>query len=129
MVSLATVNARRVVTVIPDTYCFDCLVVQKDSSRSSPPLPAQRGQSRNSRGGSADVLNQLARLKQQLANEGKRIEVELKVEHKEPEVFDPRLFQRPDMQPGPHVDVVDVRRDNNPQAMQDFNKLKAGRLP
>ena len=90
-------------------------------------MPSHRGQSRNSRGGSADVLNQLARLRQQLQNEGKRIEVELNVEQKEPQVFDERLYQRPPpVGPGQeNLDIIDVRR-NQGEAMQDFQRLRIG---
>ena len=42
----------------------------------------------------ADVLNQLAKMKQQLKNESKRVEADLRNEQEEPEVYDPRLQRR-----------------------------------
>ena len=41
------------------------------------------------------MLNQLAKLKQQLQSESKRVETDLRSTQKEPEVYDPRLYQRP----------------------------------
>ncbi|XP_070195678.1 uncharacterized protein [Littorina saxatilis] len=91
------------------------------------------------RAGSADVLNQLAAMRQQLQNERQRVETMLKNEKNDPDVFDPRLVQRPPPAPvvRPEIDVfetalqgnaVQVRRTPgdrpNPMAMDEFTSLK-----
>ena len=43
----------------------------------------------------ADVLNQLARMRQQLQSERVRVERDLERQVDEPEVYDPRIYSKP----------------------------------
>ncbi|CAD5125245.1 DgyrCDS13487 [Dimorphilus gyrociliatus] len=72
----------------------------------SPPLPAQRSLLRKN---SADVLSQLANLKEQLHSERQRVENAL--EHEKPEIYDPRTYQRvPHTSNRRDVDIFDLGR-------------------
>ncbi|KAK7482681.1 hypothetical protein BaRGS_00026090 [Batillaria attramentaria] len=120
----------------------------------SPPVPAARTRTAEpdaipstsrqevppmTRTQSADVLNQLASMRQQLQNERARVEGMLQSEKNEPDVFDPRLVQRPPPAPvvRPEIDVFETAVNRNPvsvrrtpgdransQAIEDFNALK-----
>jgi hypothetical protein len=48
----------------------------------------------------ADVLNQLARMRQQLQSERKRVETDLQKEETEPKIYDPRVYAKPSPAPG-----------------------------
>ncbi|XP_067678651.1 centrosome and spindle pole-associated protein 1-like [Haliotis asinina] len=102
--------------------------------------PVDRAPS-SSRAPSADILNALARMKHQLASERDRVETMLDKNENEPEVFDPRLAQRPPPAPRVQRDIdvfemarnrntVPVRRaptaDNkpNPEHLREFHSLK-----
>ncbi|XP_071119618.1 centrosome and spindle pole-associated protein 1-like isoform X1 [Haliotis cracherodii] len=102
--------------------------------------PVDRAPS-SSRAPSADILNALARMKHQLASERDRVETMLDKSENEPEVFDPRLAQRPPPVPRVQRDIdvfemarnrntVPVRRaptaDNNPhpEHLREFHDLK-----
>ncbi|XP_046566722.1 centrosome and spindle pole-associated protein 1-like [Haliotis rubra] len=102
--------------------------------------PVDRAPS-SSRAPSADILNALARMKHQLASERDRVETMLDKNENEPEVFDPRLAQRPPPVPRVQRDIdvfemarnrntVPVRRaptaDNNPNPdhLREFHSLK-----
>ncbi|KAL8622545.1 hypothetical protein ACOMHN_034208 [Nucella lapillus] len=119
----------------------------------SPPVPAARTRSEprppptvvyEDRGPpvrthSADVLNQLAAMRKQLQNERQRVETMLEKERNDPEVFDPRLVQRPTpaLIVRPEIDVFETARHRNAvpvrrtpadrpntQAVEDFGTLK-----
>ncbi|XP_069127984.1 centrosome and spindle pole-associated protein 1-like isoform X3 [Argopecten irradians] len=112
----------------------------------SPPVPAQRSQRETQpkpkarpppdpvqRANSSEVLRELATMRQQLESERKRVEGALNKQKNEPEVFDPRLVQRP--QPK-EVDVFKrategnasvpqrVSDTANPKNIQEFQDLK-----
>jgi len=97
----------------------------------SPAVPAVRTASRTDRVQSANVLNQLARMRQQLQSERARVEGDLqKQTNDEPEVYDPRLYSKPSN----HVDVFEVARkrepvtvrrgDASPSVVKDFDSLR-----
>ncbi|XP_078318364.1 uncharacterized protein LOC111120690 isoform X14 [Crassostrea virginica] len=113
-----------------------------EDTRNSPPIPALRREpppdesSRPppqplSRANSSDVLKELASMRKQLQSERKRVENALETQRNEPDVFDPRVVQRP---PPKEIDVFErarqgepapVRQDNtNPRNIQEFNELK-----
>ncbi|XP_060072577.1 centrosome and spindle pole-associated protein 1-like isoform X2 [Ylistrum balloti] len=91
-----------------------------------PPEPLQRANS-------SEVLRELANMRQQLESERKRVEGALNKQKNEPEVFDPRLVQRP---PPKEVDVFEratqgnasvpqrVSDNANPKNIQEFQDLK-----
>ncbi|KAK3091207.1 hypothetical protein FSP39_017968 [Pinctada imbricata] len=115
----------------------------EDTHRKSPPIPALRKEDPpterrpppepTARPNSSDVLKELASMRKQLQSERRRVENALENQKNEPDVFDPRLVQRP---PPKEIDVferakmgaptVPVRTaDNaNPRNLQEFNELK-----
>ncbi|XP_052690312.1 centrosome and spindle pole associated protein 1-like isoform X36 [Crassostrea angulata] len=114
-----------------------------EDTRKSPPIPALRREpsplvesSRPppqppSRANSSDVLKELASMRKQLQSERKRVENALETQRNEPDVFDPRMVQRPAPK---EIDVFErarqgepapVRTENlNPRNIQEFNELK-----
>ncbi|XP_025109540.1 centrosome and spindle pole associated protein 1-like [Pomacea canaliculata] len=119
------VPAARIHTAEPDAH---------PSTSARGPSPVVRSQS-------ADVLNQLAAMKQQLQNERQRVESMLNTDRNEPDVFDPRLVQRPPPAPVMYVksrvDIFETARTGNAvavrrtpadranlQAVADFSALK-----
>ncbi|XP_033737874.1 centrosome and spindle pole-associated protein 1-like isoform X6 [Pecten maximus] len=117
-----------------------------DTRTDSPPLPAQRTPRDPQpkpkarpppepvqRANSSEVLRELANMRQQLESERKRVEGALTKQKNEPEVFDPRLVQRP---PPKEVDVFEratqgnasvpqrVSDTANPRNIQEFQDLK-----
>ncbi|XP_021345259.1 trichohyalin-like [Mizuhopecten yessoensis] len=118
----------------------------EDARTDSPPVPASRTQQEPrpqpkarpppepvQRANSSDVLRELANMRQQLESERKRVEGALNKQRNEPEVFDPRLVQRP---PPKEVDVFEratqgnasvpqrVTDNANPKNIQEFQDLK-----
>ncbi|XP_056018993.1 centrosome and spindle pole-associated protein 1-like isoform X30 [Ostrea edulis] len=112
-----------------------------EDTRKSPPIPALRRDTPPSesskpppqplsRANSSDVLKELASMRKQLQSERKRVENALETQRNEPDVFDPRVVQRP---PPKEIDVFErarqgepapVRADANPRNLQEFNELK-----
>ncbi|ELT94634.1 hypothetical protein CAPTEDRAFT_225871 [Capitella teleta] len=113
-------------------------VIQFQPLQPSPPVPARRTQSRESRAPSADVLNQLARMRQQLQTERKRVETDLRKEESEPKIYDPRTYSKPSPAPASgrrqNVDIFEVARNREPVSVRrnaepnrnakDFHDLK-----
>ncbi|XP_076463373.1 uncharacterized protein LOC143295526 isoform X3 [Babylonia areolata] len=124
----------------------------REARGDSPPVPAARSRAADgdepvpstskqesapaSRAASADVLNQLAVMRRQLQNERQRVEDMLQTDKKSPDVFDPRLVQKPPTSK-PEVDVFETARQGNAvavrrtpgdrangQTIEDFNALK-----
>ncbi|XP_052075723.1 centrosome and spindle pole associated protein 1-like isoform X35 [Mytilus californianus] len=113
-----------------------------DGRGRSPPVPSHRSKPEPqvapaplqlSRANSSDVLKELATMRKQLQSERKRVENALENQKNEPDVFDPRMVQRP---PPREIDVFERAKQGhaavpqrqsdtaNARTLQEFNELK-----
>ena len=104
------------------------LRTKPDEAPQNPPAPTPLD-----RANSSDVLKELATMRKQLQSERKRVENALENQKNEPDVFDPRMVQRP---PPREIDVFERAKQGhaavpqrtsdtaNARTLQEFNELK-----